>query len=586
MPTVTSKAEFGSDVVVEMLGLLGIDKVAYNPGSSFRGLHDSFVNVPGAPEMVLCCHEEIAVAVAHGYWRATGKPMAAAIHSMVGLQHASMAIYNAWCERAPVVVMGGTGPVSAINRRNWIDWVHTALVQGNQVRDYTKWDDQPGAVADFPESLMRAYRIAVTEPAGPVYLCYDVDLQEQPIATPLQLPDVSRYSPPRPVQADPDALAQAARWLAGAQFPLIVADATCRHAEALPHLEALAELLSAPVVSTGGYNIATNHPLNFSAQRVDMLKQADVVLALDVADVQGSLGHPTGPEYFPDLHVTPDAKVIHISLWDLLNGSWASDFERLAAVDLPITGATRLALPALVDLTRRELERDAGSASRISDRRSALEKLQAAASEQREANAKRNWDARPISLDRVYGELWPLVKDIPWTEVGGSAGRRGGWETTQREQSTASGGATGAGLGLATGTSVGAAYALKDSGRLCFTMLGDGELLYSPSALYTASQQSVPLLAIVNDNRSYGNDEGHQELMARQRNRPVENKGVGIYIEDPSPDFASIAKGFDVEAFTVEDPAQVGPVLKRAVDTITREKRPVLVDILTQRPRR
>ena len=117
-------------------------------------------------------------------------------------------------------------------------------------------------------------------------------------------------------------------------------------------------------------------------------------------------------------------------------------------------------------------------------------------------------------------------------------------------------------------------------------MLGDGELLYTPSALYTASQQSVPLLAIVNDNRSYGNDEGHQELMARQRNRPVENKGVGIYIEDPSPDFASIAKGFDVEGMTVEDPAQVGPVLKRAVDIITREKRPVLVDILTQRPRR
>ena len=205
MPTVTSKAEFGSDVVVEMLGLLGIDNVAYNPGSSFRGLHDSFVNFPGAPEMVLCCHEEIAVAVAHGYWRATGKPMAAAIHSMVGLQHASMAIYNAWCERAPVIVMGGTGPVSAINRRNWIDWVHTALVQGNQVRDYTKWDDQPGAVADFPESLMRAYRIAVTEPAGPVYLCYDVDLQEQPLSTPLQLPDVSRYAAARPVQADPDA---------------------------------------------------------------------------------------------------------------------------------------------------------------------------------------------------------------------------------------------------------------------------------------------------------------------------------------------------------------------------------------------
>ena len=375
--------------------------------------------------------------------------------------------------------------------------------------------------------------------------------------------------------------------LAGAQWPVIIADATGRHPEALPHLTALAELLSAPVISSGCFNIATNHPLNLTPQRPDMLQRADVVLALDVADLHGTLGHATGPEYFPDLFVNPQAKVIHISLWDLLNGSWASDFERLPAVDLPITGSTRTALPVLVELTRRELERDAGSVSRIADRRTAIEKIQASAQEQAQASARRNWDARPISLDRVYGELWPLVKDIPWTEVGGAAGRRGGWQTTQPEQSTASGGATGAGLGLATGTSVGSAYALKDAGRLCFTVLGDGEFLYTPSALYTASQQGVPLLAIINNNRSYGNDEGHQELMARHRNRPVENKGVGIYIEDPQPDFASIARGFDVEAMgPVEDPGQLSGVLKRAVDIITREKRPVLVDVVTQRPRR
>jgi thiamine pyrophosphate-dependent acetolactate synthase large subunit-like protein len=329
---IPSKAEFGSDLVIEMLRLLEVPYVALNPGSSFRGIHDSLVNFPGpstgsgrtaGPEMVLCCHEEIAIAVALGYARAIGKPMAAAVHSMVGLQHASMAIYNAWCERQPMLVIGGTGPVATHHRRNWIDWVHTALVQGNLVRDFTKWDDQPGSVEDIPASLMRGYRIATTEPRGPVYLCYDVDHQEAQIAQPLMLPDVTRFSTPTPVGADPDALRQAAAMLSGSQFPVIVADAVGRHKDALPVLAQLAELLAAPVVSAGGYNMASNHPLNFSTARQETLSRADVVLALDVADMSGTLGTGVLAQYDPTMYVNPDAKVIHISVWDLLQHSWA-----------------------------------------------------------------------------------------------------------------------------------------------------------------------------------------------------------------------------------------------------------------------
>lgn len=175
------RAEWGSDVVVDLLKAFEIEYVAINPGATFRGLHDSLVNYGGnhAPEIILCTHEEIAVALAHGYARASGKPMGAAVHNVVGLQHASMAIYNAWADRLPVIVMGGTGPMDTANRRPWIDWVHTALVQGNLVRDFVKWDDQPASVEAVPDSFIRAYRLATTDPMGPVYICYDGDVQEK-----------------------------------------------------------------------------------------------------------------------------------------------------------------------------------------------------------------------------------------------------------------------------------------------------------------------------------------------------------------------------------------------------------------------
>jgi len=586
---VQSKAEYGSDVIVEMMRLLDIPYVSLNPGASFRGIHDSIVNFPGgsAPDPVLCCHEEIAVATATGYAHATGKPMVAATHSMVGLQHASMSIYNAWCSRTPLIVIGGTGPVAAHNRRNWIDWVHTALVQGNQVRDYVKWDDQPGSVEDFAESFMRAYRIAMTEPRGPVYLCYDVDLQEQPINAPLMLPNVARYQPPSPVAADTDSLQAAAEMLCAAEWPVIVADAVGRHREALRPLAELAELLGSPVISTGGYNLPSNHPHNVSAMKPGVLAEADVVLALDVADLAGALGSGVGPAYDPAQHIKPGTKVITISVWDLLQHSWAADVERLQAVDLPISAATRTALPALVDLCRQQLARGSGASRRVEERRSKIASIKDSIRERREGALQRNWNSKPISGDRLFGELWQLVKDMPWTLVNGSPAGRGGWEVTQPEQTVAQGGASGAGVGNGGASAAGAALALKDSGRLLISIQGDGDLLYTPSTLYTVANQELPLLTIVNNNRSYGNDEGHQEHMARTRGRPVENKGIGIFIENPEPNFANIASGFAIEGFgPVTDPDALQGTLARAVEIVSKERRPVVVDVVTNRPQR
>jgi thiamine pyrophosphate-dependent acetolactate synthase large subunit-like protein len=578
-----SQAQYGSDLIVEMFASLDIPYVAFNPGSSYRGLHDSFVNfqTPGMPEMVLCLHEEIAVAVAHGYARVTGKPMLAALHDLVGLQHGSMAIFNAWCDRVPMLVVGGTGPMAPENRRAHIDWVHTALVQGNVVRDIVKWDDQPSSVAAIPESILRAYRIAMTEPSAPVYLCFDVDLQEAPVADPIRLPDPARFAPPAPAGPDLDALRRAADLLAGARYPVILADAIGRHPEAVSALQELAELLGAPVISFGTrFNIASTHPLNVSAAREEVLAKADVLLALDVFDLSGAVSPPISPQRRDEL-LPADAKVIHIALWDFLQHSLVSDYERLFPVDVPIAADTRIALPMLVEACREALGRDAGARGRIQARSASIQETSAAAASRFEVASRRGWDATPISLDRLSLELRDVVQKagLPWTFVNGVAR---GWDVTEPEQVVASG--RGSGLGMSAGTAVGSTIAYRDAGRLCINLIGDGDLLYTPGALWTASNLRLPLLTIVNNNRSYGNDEGHQEHVARLRGRPVENKGVGIFIEDPDADFIHIAQGYGVEGFgPVHDPADLPKVLGAAVDAVVKEQRPALVDVRTQR---
>ena len=285
------RAEWGSDVVVDLLKAFEIEYVAINPGATFRGLHDSLVNYGGnhAPEIVLCTHEEIAVALAHGYARAKGKPMGAAVHNVVGLQHASMAIYNAWADRLPVIVMGGTGPMDTANRRPWIDWVHTALVQGNLVRDFVKWDDQPASVEAVPDSFIRAYRLATTDPMGPVYICYDGDVQEKQLNGEVTFPSLDRYPAPLPLQAPEEGFEKTIRWLLEAKRPVIIADTVGRKEAGFKAVGELAELLAAPVLDQfGRFNFPVQNPLNLSGQNDKVIPQADLILALDVPDLEGA----------------------------------------------------------------------------------------------------------------------------------------------------------------------------------------------------------------------------------------------------------------------------------------------------------
>jgi acetolactate synthase I/II/III large subunit len=583
------KPEFGSDLVVRLLRAFGVEYAAMNPGATFRGIHDSLVNYGGnrQPELILCCHEEIAVSLAHGYAKAAGKPMAAVVHDIVGLQHASMAIFNAFCDRVPLLVLGGTGPMDTARRRPWIDWIHTALVQGNLVRDYVKWDDQPASVAAIPEAFARAYRIAMTEPKGPVYLCFDADLQEGRLDRPVPLPDPARFAPASPPQAEVRVLEEAARLLCEAEFPVILVESLIPHHRARAALQRLAELLAAPVIDLGDEHrgrscFANTHPLELSGARREMIREADVILALDVQDFLGTLGEVdrTTREVKP-VSDRP-VKLIGISLNDYAIRSWAQTYLSLVPLDLPITTDAGVVLPPLVNLVEERLQRD----SRATARQARLAKLRV-----RHETLRKEWletvetqrSQRPIAYSVLAATVWEAIKDEDWVLANGTAR---GWakRVWKWQPERFCGGSGGAGLGYGLGASLGVALALRDVGKVCVNLQPDGDFLFVPGALYTAAHHRLPLLTVMCNNRSYYNDEEHQEVMAKARGRSLENKVVGIRIEDPAPDFAKIAQGFGVYAEgPIAEPHQLGPALKRALKVVKEDRLPALVDVVTQR---
>ena len=578
---------YGSDLVIDLLRAVGIEYVALNPGATYRGLHDSLVNYGSnrAPELILTTHEEIAVAMAHGYAKARGAPMAAVVHDIVGLQHASMAIFNAFCDRAPILVLGATGPMDATRRRPWIDWIHTALVQGTQVRDYVKLDDQPASIAALPEAFLRAWRVARTQPMGPVYLCLDAGLQEQALERPIVLPDAMRFEPAAGPHADPRALDEAARRLAEAHFPVIVVESLGRRPEATGPLCRLAELLAAPLIdlaaeSQGRPSVPAEHPLDMTDARDEAIREADVLLALDVSSFLSVLGETDRTTREIRL-LNERTQIIAVSLDDYAFRSWAHTFQSLAPIDLPIAADAGLVLPALVAAVEERLTGDRAAPGRLA-RAERIQARHAALRAEARNGVTLERSARPLAPSVLAAEVWEVIKGEDWVLANGTgkgwARRLWDWRPERSY-----GGSGGAGLGYGLPAALGVALAHRGSGKVCVNLQADGDLLYVVSALYTAAHHRLPLLTVMFNNRTYGNDEAHQEAVAKARGRPVEQKVVGIRIDDPAPDFARIAQGFGVWAEgPIETAAAVGPVLRRALRVVKDEGRPALVDVITR----
>src|SRR5579871_4371111 len=578
--------EWGSDLIMDMLRLLRIEYSAVLPGSTFRGIHDSAVNYTAnrAPELILCNHEMITVSLARGYYRATGRPMATMLHNVVGLLNASMTIYDAWCDRAPALILGGSGPLDSTRRRGGVDWQHTANVQGGLVREFTKWDDQPGSVADIPESLLRAYRIAVTEPAGPVYVCFDVALQEQRLVSPVLLPDIARYRPAPPAEPDRNQVKEVARLLVDATMPVCLADRFGAHPRGVGHLVELAELLAMPVVSLGGRtSFPTPHAYDFYGDQSRLLPEADVILGLDVLDLDGALRVRSGATA-RDRGAPAQVRqnVIHLSVDELLHRGGTADYQPLPAVDVPMLIRSDVALPFILDECRSQLQ---GSArERVEQRRQRLAHRQDELRLRRSQQVQARLEKPGITEARLMVALWEAVKDFPFVFT----------YDHERMRQAAPGVATlsgpevyfgyggGAAVGAGPGVAVGAALGLQGAGKLPVAVLGDGEMLASIQALWTAAHHRIPGLWVVDNNRSYSNDEMHQYGVAVERNRPVENRGIGVRIEDPEPDFAALARGCGVDAIgPIKDAAELSRALGQAADRVARGET-VLVDVWTE----
>ena len=578
---------YGSDVLAEMLARLGVGYAAFNPGASFRGLHDSLVNFPTSRpiQTILCTHEEISVALAHGYAKATGRPMVAALHNVVGLQHASMAIYNAWCDRVPVFLLGGSGPQDSSLRRPWIEWIHTALVQGNLVRDYVKWDDQPVSVQGAVESLLRGWRLMRSEPSAPVYIALDVTVQEEPAPAGVTLPaDLARWTDQEPVQANPAGLEKLADWLAAARRPLILADRVGRSPEAVAALQELAELLQAPVVDLWNrYNFSNTHPLDAIAPTATLLRDSDLVLALDVTDLYGVLWTTDANNVPQEYALAPDAKVATISVSELLVRSWTADYERIQPVDLNLVGESRLALPALVELVRERIDTSAGSEA-ADDRTTRAARLGVAAVDLRarwEAQALAGADTAPISAAYLALALREALGDRAWvlanSHLRGWARRILPFERPEQWH----GGSGGAGVGYGIGAALGVGLAYRGSDTVVVNVQPDGDLLYCTSALWTAASEQLPVLTIMWNNRSYYNSEAHAERIARFRGRDAERRGIGTRPESPLVDFAAVARGFGMAAEgPIESPRDLPAALARAVRAVS-DGRPYLLDVVT-----
>jgi len=580
------QAEYGSDVVVDLMKSFDIEYAAFIPGASFRGIHDSIVNYGGnyKPEIIFCHHEEISVAVAHGYAKAKGKPMVVIVHNIVGLQHATMAIFNAWCDRVPVIVLGGAGPMAANRRRPWIDWIHTAQVQANQIREYVKWDDQPANLASVPESFIRGHRIATTEPMAPIYISYDADLQEDKIQKNIEIPDVTRFSPPAPIQADHEALERAAKLLVEAESPLIIADALGRNPNTVNHLVELAELLAIPVIDKGRrFNFPNTNPLDVTGAAQGLIKKADVVLGLDVLDLYGSMTTIDRTTRESVQVTTPSVKVIDIAMRDMLVRSWAADYQPLQAVDVPITADTSVAVPELTKLCRQRMANDASIKARGEARFNEISKIHDQSRARWLEQARATSDQKEISVAFLAHELGEVIKNEDWVLVNGNLNgwARRLWNWSKPNQYLGPSG--GAGLGYGMGASIGAALAYLGSGKICVNVQADGDLMMTPSALWTAAHHKIPLLTVMYNNQSYYNSEDHAINMAKSRGRAVENAGIGTHVDNPPVEFAKMAESFGVYGEgPVLRPADLRPALERVLKVVKERNLPALLDVISE----
>jgi acetolactate synthase-1/2/3 large subunit len=576
-PVSYAKKAWQSDVIVDLLRHYDFPYIALNPGASYRGLHDSLVNYGGNhPPILLCQHEKIAVQIAHGFAKATGRPMVAIVHDIVGMLHATMGIYYAYIDRCPVFVIGATGPMDESRRRPFIDWIHTANVNGEQLRHYVKWDYQPASIEGVPDSFARAYAAMMTEPQGPIYMCYDAWLQEQPLEKDVALPQPSTNKVPVPMAADIAALGEVADRLLTAKYPVLMAEYGARSPGGFDNLVALAETVGAAVFDVHArLNFPNRHPLNLSCEK-EVFRDADLILMLDVRDWEKSTHYidRTKREVVP--HYGPDCQLIDVGFGEINLSKWSMDYARMPTCSLRVLGDTLTAIPELTRLCRDRIAKDPALGKRIAERAKAIGQKHDALFESWAAAAKKGWDGVPITLPRLASEMWEVIKHEDWVLTACNLQdwvyKLWDFDKPYRHPGQA------LGTGTQIGVSLGVALAHRGKGRLVIDIQPDGDLMFDAGALWSAAKNDIPMLIVMYNNRAYYNDWEHQIRVAHHRGTPVERAYIAQDISGPDPDFATMAKsmGWYAEG-PIENPADIAPALRRAIAQVKAGK-PALVD--------
>jgi acetolactate synthase-1/2/3 large subunit len=575
----------GSDFMIDVIKSLGFEYMAANPASSFRGLHESLINYGGNknPEFLTCSHEEISVAMGHGYFKIEGKPLCIFAHGAVGLQHATMALYNAWCDRVPVYMVIGN-VFDATLRRPGVEWNHTVQDAAAIVRDYVKWDDYPASLQHYAESSVRAYKIMMTPPTGSVVIVADATMQEDPIpeGAKLRIPKLPKVAIP---QGDSGAVAETARLLVQAEAPVIIADRYARSsASASKHLVELAEVLQCAVVDTSGrLNMPSRHPLNQSSRARGHVSRADLVLGLEMNDFWNSLN-----AFHDGVHRTSrrvakaGAKTISIGCGDLYTKSNYQDFQRFEDVDLAIAADAEATMPALIEAVRKLVNGEQKAAYEARGKK--LAEAHHADFERARFDATFGWDASPITTARLCAELYAQIKDEDWSLASPTAQvsywPQRLWKMDKPYQFIGDGG--GMGIGYAASASVGAALANRRHGRLTVALQPDGDLLMTIGVLWTAAHHKIPILSVMHNNRGYHQEVMHVQRMADRHMRGIERAHIGTTLRDPFIDYAKIAEGMGITGIgPITDPKDLAPALKRGI-ALVKSGEPVLVDVVTQ----
>jgi thiamine pyrophosphate-dependent acetolactate synthase large subunit-like protein len=565
----------GSDFMVDVIKTLGFEYVAANPGSSYRGIHESLINYGGNknPEFITCCHEESSVHMAQGYAQVEGKPMLVLAHSTVGLQHASMGIYDAWSGRTPVVIMVGN-TIDANERRPGVEWFHSAQDAASMVRDYTKWDDTPISLPHFAESTVRAYKIAMTPPREPVVIVLDSTLMENPIPkdAALHIPKLTLDGPPT---GDPASVMEAAKLLVAAENPVLIAGDFVNSEAGIQHLIEFVDTLHIPVIDQAK-NLPSRHPLNQSRGRT-LIPDADVIIGLGVTDFWGTVNANRDAIPRTSRSLTrPGAKLINISALELYTKSNYQDFQRFQEFDLSMAADPEATLPSLTEAVKRLITDDRKRT--FGDRRTKFAAASQRASARAREEATYGWNSSPISIARLSAEVWNVIKNEDW--CGGLYFDDTEWNYTKYYQRPR--GASGQGAGDKAPLAVGAALAHRKHGRLYVNLQKDGDLMYANGVLWTAAHHKIPLLNVMYNNRGYHQEVMHVQRMANRHQRGIENAGIGTTLVEPNIDFAKVAQGLGWYAEgPITNPNDLGPALKRAVAVVKRGE-PALLDTITQ----